>query len=177
VVVVAGLDASARAVAAGALLPDLPIFAFYAFESLRGVGEATIWGERYYAPAWQAFLHLPNSFPLLALGGSIGWCWKKPGLCLLFGSMALHTLFDFPFHHDDGHRHFWPFSEFRFNSPVSYWDPAHYGDWMIGLEFILVLALSACILRRHPQVGARIAAGIAAAAWGAGWLYARWVWA
>jgi len=48
---------------------------------------------------------------------------------------------------------------------------------MIGLDFILVLALSACILWRHPQVGARIAAGIAAAAWGAGWLYARWVWA
>jgi len=45
-----------------------------------------------------------------------------------------------PVHHDDGHRHFFPLSDWRFESPVSYWDPAHYGHIFLWIELLLVAA-------------------------------------
>ena len=55
-------------------------------------------------------------------------------------SMALHVGLDFLTHHDDAHRHLLPFSDWRFASPVSYWDPAFYGTWFAAAELLLVVA-------------------------------------
>lgn len=38
-------------------------------------------------------------------------------------SLLLHACADFPLHHDDAHRQFYSFSDFRFASPISYWGP------------------------------------------------------
>ncbi|MCP4390020.1 MAG: hypothetical protein GY802_17130 [Gammaproteobacteria bacterium] len=57
--------------------------------------------------------------------------------------MLLHIFGDLPLHHDDAHRRFFPLLERRFESPVSYWDPAHHGQWASAFEFIGVLAASA----------------------------------
>ncbi|NIR16188.1 MAG: hypothetical protein GWN86_20595 [Desulfobacterales bacterium] len=51
-------------------------------------------------------------------------------------------------HHDDAHAHFFPFSDYRFESPVSYWDPTHYGWYASTAEVILVLAASVWTYRR-----------------------------
>jgi len=54
----------------------------------------------------------------------------------------LHSLFDIPLHHDDGPRIFYPFSEYVFSSPISYWDSAHYANYVFPVEFwfsILIL--------------------------------------
>jgi hypothetical protein len=56
--------------------------------------------------------------------------------------MLLHSLGDLPLHHDDAHRHFFPFLDWRFSSPVSYWDPEHHGQWVSLIEFSGVLAAS-----------------------------------
>jgi hypothetical protein len=77
--------------------------------------------------------------------------------------MVLHGLCDLPLHHDDAHRHFLPLSHLRFESPVSYWDPAHYGLWMAPLEAVLMLGASAVVWRRFPSRAARLGtAGVAA---------------
>jgi hypothetical protein len=46
----------------------------------------------------------------------------------------LHLGFDFLLHNDDGRAHFWPLSNWIFQSPVSYWDPDHYGNIAGAIE-------------------------------------------
>lgn len=119
----------------GALLPDLPMFGFYAYQRLmRGRAEAAIWGELYFDPDWQLFFDLFNSFPLLAVAGAIAWRLGDARSLALVASMTLHCLFDLPLHHDDAHAHFEPLTSWRFESPLSYWDPAHYGRVVAALE-------------------------------------------
>ncbi|MDQ6971679.1 MAG: hypothetical protein Q9M30_03440 [Mariprofundaceae bacterium] len=61
--------------------------------------------------------------------------------------MFLHSCFDFPLHHNDAHHHFYPLSMWQFHSPVSYWDPAHYGGIAGPVELMVVLAGGAWLLR------------------------------
>ena len=65
---------------------------------------------------------------------------QKKYFVLLLASMLVHCVFDFPVHHDDGHRHFFPISQFRFQSPVSYWDPNHFGKITGLIEILFFLA-------------------------------------
>ena len=53
----------------------------------------------------------------------------------------LHVAGDFPVHHDDAHRHFFPLSDWRFASPVSYWDSSHYGDLFFPAELAVAAVL------------------------------------
>lgn len=63
------------------------------------------------------------------------WAW-------FFLSCLLHTLVDIPVHHDDGPLVFWPLNwNYRFASPVSYWDRAHYADVVMPAEAALTLGL------------------------------------
>ena len=95
----------------------------------------------------------------------------------LFASVLFHSLADLPLHHDDGHRHFWPFSDFRFASPVSYWDPSHHGNSVLTIEAFLVIAVPASFFLWRRDAGLCWAASLAGLAWLLGFLYARWVWA
>lgn len=130
----------------GSILPDLPIFWFYFVEKvLRGTPEREIWRVAYYTPGWQNFIDLFNSLPLILLGLGIAYWLRSPSGLLLFSSMIGHVLGDLPLHHDDGHRHLFPFSNWRFESPVSYWDPNHHGILATRLE-ILAVVISAVVL-------------------------------
>jgi hypothetical protein len=123
----------------GAVLPDLPIFVLYGWAKLiQRLPESAIWTETYYQPFWQNLTALGHSIPLTSLGFVItALCgWKTPAL--LFASMVLHSLGDLPVHHDDAHRHFFPFSDYRFISPISYWDPRHHGAIVSLVEILMV---------------------------------------
>lgn len=124
----------------GAVLPDAPMFLFYFVEKvIRQTPEQVIWRQSYYQSHWQNFIDLFNSLPLMFIGVLIaGWIGSRVGL-LLFSSMMLHVAGDLPLHHDDAHRHFFPISNWRFESPVSYWDSKHYGDIVSVLEILVVV--------------------------------------
>ncbi|MEM9186180.1 MAG: hypothetical protein AAGB00_06745 [Planctomycetota bacterium] len=135
------------ALVVGALAPDLPMFGFYAYQKLlRGRSEAEVWSNDpaalglYFNPEWQLFFDWFNSLPLLAVLAAVcrlaGWQW---GL-LCAASALLHIVCDLPLHHDDAHRHFLPLTDWRFISPVSYWDPNHYGRFTLPLELLLTIA-------------------------------------
>lgn len=124
----------------GGVLPDIPIFIFYGWAKLIAkMPENKIWSEAYYHPAIQDIVALFHSIPLALIGLIIAWLLKQEILQIFCLSLVLHSLFDLPVHHDDAHRHFFPFSDYRLISPISYWNPKHYGNIVALIEIILVL--------------------------------------
>ncbi|MGC9527315.1 MAG: hypothetical protein ACP5D7_17415 [Limnospira sp.] len=124
----------------GAILPDIPIFIFYGWAKwIAKMSERQIWSEAYYSPPVQTIVATCHSLPIAALGWAIAFQlgWQIPQLLCL--SLILHSLFDLPVHNDDAHRHFFPLSNYRFISPVSYWNPRQYGAIVAFLEILLVL--------------------------------------
>ena len=132
----------------GALIPDLAMFSFYALLIGICIPDSQIWREEYYRPFWQNVFDLFNSIPLALIGVALMLRFKRTGLALLFASVVLHCLEDLPLHVDDGHRHFWPLSQFRFESPISYWDPNHYGNIAAPIEIVLALLVSIYVFNR-----------------------------
>ena len=176
-------ERNALPVALGAVAPDLPMLVFYLWERLaRGVSEGRIWSERYFDPGWQVVFDIPSSIPLLVLALGIllvligrrstagrippAGVAAAPGparltaWALFVASMILHALGDLPLHREDAHRHFFPFSDWRFTSPVSYWDPDHYGGYAAVGEVLLVLAVSVFLFRAYRGRGRWIVLGV-----------------
>jgi len=112
----------------GALLPDFSLY-FMVFWNrfVQGMSFDEIFSVQYFSPYWQAIFAFDNSIPIWTLALGIGLALKAPTVIALSGAGLLHLLLDFPLHHDDGRAHFWPFSDWIFESPVSYWDPSHFG--------------------------------------------------
>ena len=132
----------------GALIPDLAMFGFYALLKLSGVSSRQIWSAEYYRPFWQNVFDVFNSIPLALLGIAIALYFSRTAIAIMFGSIVLHCLEDLPVHVDDGHRHFWPLSQFRFESPISYWDPRHYGHIVGPIELVLMVIVSIYVFNR-----------------------------
>jgi hypothetical protein len=133
----------------GALLPDLPIFLFFFWYTLiDATPQRIIWKELCFHPGWQTSFNLFHSLPVWATFALLCSLFKYPRGALFSTAGFLAASEDLLLHHDDAHAHFWPFSEFRFTSPVSYWDPAHYGHIASALELLLVLAASVWTWRR-----------------------------
>jgi hypothetical protein len=126
---------------AGALLPDLPLLVFFVYFSYVDVHtQAQIWNICYYYPEWQAAINLFHSFPLWGLLAVVAAVLKRPRLAL-FGLAGLLSSFeDLLLHNDDAHAHFWPISDYRFASPVSYWDPEFHGSMASLGEIMVVIA-------------------------------------
>ncbi|HRI52895.1 MAG TPA: hypothetical protein PLW65_22220 [Pseudomonadota bacterium] len=136
------------AVLAGAILPDLPIVILYLYERARGTPEQTIWAVCYQNRYWLAIIHGAHSLPLALIGAGLCWLGGLPALATFFASVMLHALADFPLHAIDAHRHFLPFSQYRFISPFSYWDERFHGKQVALLEALLVLGCSLWLVRR-----------------------------
>ncbi|MPY86826.1 MAG: hypothetical protein GEU99_02795 [Luteitalea sp.] len=144
-------------VAVGAVLPDLPMVVFYAWERLRAVPEGTIWSIDYYHAGWQAVFDSFHSLPLLALGWFVARLRRNRWSAFLLASMMLHAVADLPLHREDAHRHFFPLSDWQFESALSYWHPAYGGQWYMLAELLLVLVGTPLLWRRFPEPAPRIA--------------------
>ncbi|MEO0947869.1 MAG: hypothetical protein AAFY11_06955 [Cyanobacteria bacterium J06641_5] len=138
------------AITLGAIAPDLPIFIFYAVsKAIYRLPEAQIWREAYYEPGWQFVVAIGHSMPLAGLGLLLS-LWFRWDIGIIFCiSLICHSLLDLPVHHDDAHRHFFPLSDFRFESPFSYWDVSRYARWVAGFEILSVLAVTPWVLQMY----------------------------
>ncbi len=116
-----------------------------------GVPARTVFREYYYSDAWQTVFAIDNSFILwgllLAVAATRGW----PLLVAFAGAGLLHLALDFPLHNHDARRHFWPLSDWVFESPVSYWDTSRHADIFGPIEIGLSIALAAWCMIRFPQ--------------------------
>ncbi len=167
---------SLKPIVLGALMPDAPMVVFYAVEKLRGTAEGIIWGQSYYQPHWQNFIDFFNSIPLILVGLAIATTIGSTAGIALLASMLLHVLEDLPVHHDDAHRHFYPLSNWRFESPVSYWDVDHYGGIVSMLEILVVLAGCIFLWRIYRTRGARFLLGSIGLLYASYFIFAFSVW-
>ncbi|AFY40254.1 hypothetical protein Lepto7376_4125 [[Leptolyngbya] sp. PCC 7376] len=127
------------AITLGAIAPDAPIFIFYAVAKfIYRLPEQQIWSEAYFSAPVQFWVSLGHSFPVAIAGLllSIYFEWRL-GVAF-FASMIGHSLLDIPVHHDDAHRHFFPLTDYKFISPLSYWDINHHARIVAGFELAFV---------------------------------------
>ncbi len=157
-------------VLAAALLPDLGLFVLFAWERIvRGVTEEELWRVIYWQDHWQAVLAVGNSVPLYLTLLVAGLVWRRTrcgALAVLAAAAALlHVAFDLPFHNTDAHRHFWPLSDWKFHSPISYWDPAFGGNIVSVLEALLGVVLCIILWRRFADRRVRALLALALASY------------
>lgn len=71
------------------------------------------------------------------------------------GSGLAHAAVDFLTHHSDAQQ-LWPFTEWKFESPFSYWDAAHFGNVVAPFEALLVLVLAILLVIRVRSLWERL---------------------
>lgn len=163
-----------RAVLIGALLPDLSIFVLYFWgRAIAGYPARHVWREVYWQEPWQTLGAISNSFPLFLAILAIGWWLKRPVILAFAGAALLHLACDLPLHVLDAHRHFWPISDWRFQSPVSYWDGRFHGRVVRIFEIAFAISLIVLLARRFKGLAVRVLLGAALASYIAVPLYFR----
>jgi len=151
----------------GAMLPDASLFLMFFIAKAQGVPEAVIFNEWYFSERWQRLGAISNSLPIYA--GVAILAYGLRARLITTGALAafLHCLTDLPLHHDDGHPHFWPFSQWIYSSPISYWDPKHYGNQWGLFELGLAAVMIVWLWRRSVNKISRALLVLAALSYGA----------
>ena len=108
-----------------------------------------------------------TSAPASSSGGGSAGGWRAAVGPLhplaLFALAALaHLAADLPVHADDAHRHFWPLTDWRFHSPISYWDRDHHGGLASMAEAVLGVVLCVVLWRRFGVAWVRVLLALAA---------------
>lgn len=134
----------------GAFIPDLSLYLLVAWHLLiLNADPQVVFDQMYFSPEWQSIFRIDNSFILWGIALGICFMLRSAVGIALCGAAILHIALDFPLHHNDGRAHFWPMTDWIFMSPVSYWDPAHFGNIVAPLEALCVLAACVFLWRRH----------------------------
>lgn len=134
-------------IAAGAILPDIPAIVFHIYYRLiRRWPEEALQSS---APAWKTATMVLHAFPVALLLLTVA-AWRRSTLGVALGATLLaHAALDLPVHHGDALRQFWPISDYRFISPLSYWDSNHYAGFIRIVELALLMGSSLMVWRRH----------------------------
>lgn len=155
----------------GGFVPDSSMFAMVAAARMNLTPTSNLWRRPdglYWVDPWATLSDLLHSIPIwgavlllgLLLWRLAGGKWATAGLaCIVFGAGALlHSIADLLTHTNDAHAHFLPFSDWRFSSPVSYYQRAHYGEIFRIFEMTLDAALAIYLVVRFKQWSVRILA-------------------
>lgn len=140
-----------RAFIVGGIAPDIALYVlnlaaivYYPLVDGLSLSEAHQRGmdDLYFNSPWWIVGHNVLHAPLLLVAAFAGAAlitspWRRCIRCFVAGAL-LHSLIDIAVHHDDGPLVFFPVSwSIRFASPVSYWDPEHFGLFMRPLDLVI----------------------------------------
>lgn len=155
---------SGRWASVGGLLPDMSLYLLAGGALfLMQIPPERVFNELYFSPAWQGVFAIDNSFLLWGFAAALAWAWQKRlGMAFALAGL-LHVATDFPLHNDDARPHFWPLSDWVFESPLSYWDSNHYASIVAPVELIVVLVAGAVIWRRWTSWPARVGVALGCA--------------
>ncbi len=150
-----------RATLLGSVMPDLPLIVlsavFIIWDMVEGNSPGPggsshtsyLFGDLFFND-WRVktvhnIFHAPLLTILYTSIGYFGWRRGKkwgPWLFWFGAACMVHSAIDVAVHYDDGPLLLFPFNmNLRFHSPVSYWDPAHYGTQFAIFEHLLFLAM------------------------------------
>lgn len=107
--------------------------------------------DLYFNSSWwiagHNLLHAPLILlALIAVASPLNPQWRRRIRFFAAGAL-LHSMIDVLVHHDDGPLVFFPVSwSVRFSSPVSYWDPDHYGWFMQPIDLAITMAGAAWLV-------------------------------
>ncbi|HCP82667.1 MAG TPA: cobalamin biosynthesis protein CobQ [Octadecabacter sp.] len=159
----ADLPKVTAAALAGAMIPDLSLYLLAGTHLfVLGTDPQVVFVQMYFSGAWQSIFRIDNSLVLWGIGLALAIVARSTWAIALCGAAMLHLGLDFLLHHDDGRAHFWPLSNWVFQSPVSYWDRDHHAGIIGPLEIGLSLACSALLWRRFVGVKMRVLIAILA---------------
>lgn len=108
------------AAVAGALAPDASLYVMVAVSLyILGLDAQYVFGALYFSESWQQVFMVDNSVFVWGAMFGLAW-WLKVRNAMVFSASGLmHLALDFPLHHDDGRPHFWPLTDWVFQSPIS----------------------------------------------------------
>lgn len=122
----------------GALAPDLSLYLLAGTSLfLLNIPANIVFDELYFSPQWQTIFGIDNSFVVWGAVFGLGVYLRKRWVQAMAGAALLHVGLDFPLHHDDGRAHFWPITNWVFESPVSYWDRGHHAEFVAPIEAVI----------------------------------------
>lgn len=126
-----------------------------------------LWDEVYFDQPLQSIASAFNSIPIYAVLAGIGFVFRATliGKILLFFSLAvlLHITLDFPVHAHDAYAHFWPLTDWKFHSPLSYWEGHLHAHWVGLVETGIALTSAWVIHKRFDITWVSVLMGIFAA--------------
>lgn len=134
----------------GAFLPDLSLYVLSGWHILiLDTPPSVVFRELYYSDLWQQIFGVDNSFILWGLLCGLAVWRRVPWAIALTGAALLHLALDFPLHTHDARMHFWPLTDWKFESPISYWDPRRGGRVVELVEGAIVAALTLWLVIRY----------------------------
>ncbi len=129
---------------AGSFIPDASLYLLAGANLfILNTPPQVVFGQLYYSESWQAVFRIDNSIVLWVIALMLGIMFRAKVVIALCGAALLHLFLDFPLHNDDARAHFWPISDWKFISPVSYWDSRYYGHIVGPVE--VAASLVACV--------------------------------
>lgn len=133
----------------GALAPDLSLYIMAGTSLyLLGIPPQEVFGRLYYSDAWQTVFAIDNSLLLWSLLLVFALWQRKTVLTVFAAAGLLHLGLDFPLHAGDGRAHFWPATNWVFDSPISYWDRRHHAAWIMPVAIVACLAALISLWKR-----------------------------
>jgi len=156
-----GAQAATMAGLAGAVIPDSDVWLMFVVERLSGSTGCEVFHYRYWQEPWTTLQSVLNSIPLyvgILVFALLGGLAAPAGTGKTFQIMAifalssfLHVTSDFLLHHDDARAQLLPFTDWAFRSPISYWDPNHYGQAFAVFEIGLAIGLIGFVGFRYAR--------------------------
>jgi hypothetical protein len=131
----------------GAIFPDIPTFLVLFSPLYYAIDAKTLLNYIFLQHCTDWF----HSIPLAIVGLFFCLAIQFKGGVYCFISMVLHDLEDLPLHSQFAHKHFLPFSQYVFHSPISYWESNYHANWVASSEWLLVVICSSFLWRRSDN--------------------------